>query len=67
MLTQELVGADLAYWVARANMLGHAQEQSVLRRHYGRVNKNNPSSEPSMKAFVMSKIGPTLPERSMWH
>lgn len=67
MNVQELTGADLAYWVARANMAGHAQEQNVLRRHYGVISRNNPSSEPSMREFVAKKIGSVLPVRSTWH
>lgn len=67
MQTATLTGADLAYWVARANMRGHAQESNVLRRHYGSVSRNDPGSEPSMRAFVFQKIGPLLPSRSTWH
>ena len=67
MNTLDLTGPDLAYWVARANLLGHAQAQNVIRRHYGELNRNDPSDEPSMRAFVMNKIGHVLPERSVWH
>ncbi len=67
METATLTGPDLAYWVARANMHGHAQEGNVLRRHYGSVCRNDPSAEPSMRAFVCQKIGPVLPDRSAWH
>lgn len=67
MDTSTLTGPDLAYWVARANMRGHAQEGNVLRRHYGSANRNDPGAEPSMRAFVCQKIGPVLPDRSTWH
>ena len=67
MKTQELTGADLSYWVARANMVGHFQERNVLRRHYGSDSRNDPASEPSMRNFVCSKLGPLRPERSTWH
>lgn len=67
METAMLTGADLAYWVARANMRGHAQEGNVLRRHYGVVRQNDSGAEPSMRAFVLQKIGPVLPVRSAWH
>ena len=66
METATLTGPDLAYWVARANMRGHVQEGNVLRRHYGSVSRNDPGSEPSMRAFVIEKFGPALPERSTW-
>lgn len=56
MNTLDLTGPDLAYWVARANLPGHAQERNVLRRHYGDVNRNAPTAEASMRAFVAAKI-----------
>ena len=43
METSTLTGPDLAYWVARANMRGHAQEGNVLRRHYGSPSRNDPA------------------------
>ena len=67
METATLTGSDLAYWVARANMRGHAQEGNVLRRNYGSASRNDPGAEPSMRAFVCQKIGPVLPDRSAWH
>ena len=67
METATLTGPDLAYWVARANMRGHAQEGNVLRRHYGSVSRNYLGAEPSMLAFVCQKLGPVLPNRSALH
>lgn len=67
METATLTGPDLDYWVARANLHGHAQEGNVLRRHYGAVSRNDPSEEPSMRAFVCQKFGPALPSRSSWN
>lgn len=67
METSTLTGPDLAYWVARANMRGHAQEGNVLRRHYGLASRNDPGAEPSMRAFVFQIIGPVLPDRRAWH
>ena len=67
METATLTGPDLAYWVARANMRGHAQEGNVLRRNYGSASRNDPGAEPSMRAFVCHTIGPVLPDRSAWH
>lgn len=67
MKTSMLTGADLSYWVARANAFRHAQERNILRRHYGDVSLNDPISEPSMRAFVASKIGTTLPDRITWN
>lgn len=66
METAALTGPDLAYWVARANMLGHAQDGNVLRRNYGSASQNDPGTEPSMRAFVSQKFGPVLPDRSAW-
>lgn len=66
MHTAALTGPDLAYWVARANLRGHAQAVNVLRRHYGTNNRNDPSAEASMRAFVSHKIGSVLPDRSTW-
>jgi hypothetical protein len=66
MQTAILTGADLSYWVARANMHGHTQESNILRRHYGDMSRNDPIDEPAMRAFVETKIGKTLPERSTW-
>jgi hypothetical protein len=67
MHTASLTGADLSYWVARANMQGHPQERNVCRSQYGLKSRNDPISEPSMREFVFKKIGPVLPERSAWH
>lgn len=67
MKTATLTGPDLAYWVARANMLGHAQDRNVIRSHYGNVTSHDPSAEPGMRAFVAEKIGAMLPERSAWN
>lgn len=67
MQTAILTGPDLAYWVARANMRGHAQEGNVLRHHYGSVSRNEPCAEPAMRDFVCQKIGHVLPDRSAWH
>jgi len=67
MQTEKLTGPDLAYWVARANLNGHAQDCNVLRRHYGSVNRNDPCAEPSMRDFLCQKFGPVLPNCSVWH
>lgn len=66
MKTETLTGPDLAYWVARANMRGHAQERNVIRGQYGNASRNDPSDEPSMREFVCRKIGLVLPDRSTW-
>ena len=66
MQTADLNGADLAYWVARANMRGSRFERDVLRSHYGTAPHQDPNDETAMRAFVESKLGQTLPERSAW-
>jgi hypothetical protein len=67
MLTNELIGPDLSYWVARANLSGSRHEADVLRRDYGLADHDDPTDAPSKRAFVESKFGPVLPERSKWH
>lgn len=68
MRTTTLSGQDLAYWVARANMMGSMQEQNVLRRHYGEgPSSHEPACEPAMVAFVAGKYGDELPARELWH
>ncbi|OLP04444.1 hypothetical protein BLL52_4239 [Rhodoferax antarcticus ANT.BR] len=37
-----------------------------MRKHYGHISTQEPLSEASMRNFVFEKIGPTLPERSLW-
>lgn len=67
MLTINLAGQDLAYWVARANLRGSSQEQNVLRRHYGDgPGSIDPCDEPSLRQFVASKFGTLLPLRVTW-
>ncbi len=67
MRTADLTGQDLAYWVARANMRGSHQEHNILHRHYGEgTPKHEPCAEPSMRAFVATKIGDALPSRAAW-
>lgn len=67
MRTSQLTGQDLAYWVARANMSGSAQEANVLRKHYGDgPSKHGPSVESSMQAFVSATLGEELPPRETW-
>lgn len=68
MLTADLTGPDLLYWVARANSAGSAQEKNVVRRHYGNgPGRHLPSDEPAMRAFVASKLGNELPARDAWY
>ena len=66
MLTEELTGPDLDYWVARANAAGSRQPAKVLRRHYGTHVRGEPADEPSKRAFVEGKLGSVLPERGLW-
>lgn len=67
MLTADLTGQDLAYWVARANLNGSPQEENVLRRHYGDGSpKHEPSVELSMRSFVTETLGDNLPPRAAW-
>ena len=37
-------------------MRGHAQEGNVLRRHYGSVSRNDPGTEPPMRAVTAEPI-----------
>lgn len=67
MQIEKLTGADLSYWVARANVAGHPQERNIIRSHYGSISRNDPIAETSMRNFVFQKIGPVLPERSSWN
>lgn len=66
MLTNELSGPDLCYWVARANARGGGQEGNILRRHYGELAIGDPVDESSKRAFIESKLGPVLPDRRLW-
>lgn len=66
MLTKDLTGSDLDYWVARANASGSRQASNVLRRHYGTHGRGEPADEPSKRAFVAGKMGSVLPERGLW-
>lgn len=66
MLTKDLTGPDLCYWVARANAHGSRHESNVLRRHYGEGPNSDPVDEPAKRAFIQSKLGQVLPERSLW-
>jgi hypothetical protein len=62
--TTELNGADLNYWVARANNPG---DPNVLRQHYGTGNGgNDPIDEPWMRQYIVSKLGNSLPPRETW-
>lgn len=61
----DIEGADLAYWVARANLRDSSSERDVQRAHYGVTPHYEPMDEPSMRAFVEGKFGTTLPDR--WH
>jgi|APLak6261690937_1056196.scaffolds.fasta_scaffold09072_1 hypothetical protein len=62
----DLTGQDLAYWVARANQNGSAQERNVIRWHYGDDRKHELMDEPSMRVFIVSKLGNELPPRDTW-
>ncbi len=66
MLTEELTGPDLDYWVARAIAAGSRQAANVLRRHYGTHGRGEPADEPSKRAFVAGRLGSVLPERGLW-
>lgn len=67
MLTADITGQDLAYWVARAKTQGSPQEHNILRRHYGDgTPTHEPCDEASMRTFVAAKRGDTLPPRAAW-
>ena len=67
IFVSELSESDLAYWVARANLRGTAQERNVLRGHYACCPTSDPRLVDSMRTFVANKLGPVLPARQFWH
>ncbi len=67
IFVSELSESDLAYWVARANLHGTAQERNVLHAHYSYCPTFDPRLIDSMRTFVARKLGPVLPARQFWH
>lgn len=64
MLTNDLTGADLNYWVQRANS---PSDTNVIRWQFGVGHGGNcPATEPSMRAFVATVFGDRLPPRDEW-
>lgn len=60
MLTADITGQDLAYWVARANTQGSPQEHNILRRHYGDgTPTHEPCDEASMRTFAWPQSAAT--------
>lgn len=57
--TSELDGADLHYWVARANGL-----PDICRSHYGEGGYDGDKS--SARLFVALKFGGVLPCKDEW-